>query len=497
MKKSNLCFLEKERYTLLDYIAVFAIIFVIFAVSMKLNIKGDEAAIKMFMTAALAALGLRAFWLQRQNRLTGASVIGIIVAAGMVMRIGYMLYTHMFVRGHDLGAFETSGDGHLAYILNLMEGKLPPTNEGLHYHPPLFHMLAYVFAKIGGLFYSSDVYKSFEFAQIINCTASCYMIMALRNFVNETELKEKYKAYAVAFTAFFPNLWLMGGRLNNDMIVTLCMLLCVIYTYRWYKNRDMKTIVLLALSFGIGMMTKISCGIMALFTGPVMIYCLVKDFKSKKYKDITAQLAVFALICFPLALWYPIRNYIMFDQPLNYVLNLGDTHFTYTGGIPWYKRFFEISLPMLMKQPFANMGSDYSIPMHVIRTAIAGEFTFEGLEKGMRILIIVNILLCIVIPASMIYVLTKYKKLDKKLRFGFFAIWLIVVIAFIQMNISYPNSCTMDFRYIPLTVIISGFYSSYALQLAEGSDDKYIKYAEKAASAVIVMWCALGCIMYI
>ena len=70
----------------------------------------------------------------------------------------------------------------------------------------------------------------------------------------------------------------------------------------------MKTIVMLAFSFGLGMMTKISVGTIALFTGGVMIYCVVKDFKQKKYKEIICQLAVFAVICLPLGMWYSVET---------------------------------------------------------------------------------------------------------------------------------------------------------------------------------------------
>lgn len=73
-------------------------------------------------------------------------------------------------------------------------------------------------------------------------------------------MKEKYQPFVMAVIAFHPNFFLMGLRGNNDMFATFFLVFCIINTYRWYKNRDMKTIILLALSFGLGMMSKISVG---------------------------------------------------------------------------------------------------------------------------------------------------------------------------------------------------------------------------------------------
>ena len=90
----------------------------------------------------------------------------------------------------------------------------------------------------------------------------------------------------MAIVAFFPTFYQMGGRLNNDMAVTFFMFLCIVNTYRWYRKRDMKTVVYIALCFGLGMMSKISCGIMALFTGMVMLVVLYEEFKNKNAKQI-------------------------------------------------------------------------------------------------------------------------------------------------------------------------------------------------------------------
>ncbi len=485
---------DKKRYTPPDYIIVFLCVFALFAVSIATGIKDNETLIKLFMTAALLGVGVYAFRRYSKNKLTVSDIIGIIVAAGSIMRIGYCLYTNFYIRNHDFGMLDANDAGHGMYILKLAEGHLSTANDGQDYHPPFFHMIAAVFYNIGELFYG-DIEKAFSLAQSVNCTASCYMLMVFRGFLNEISLKDRYKILAAAIVAVFPQFMLMAGGMNNDMIVTLCMLLCIINTYRWYKNRDMKTIILLALSFGIGMMTKTSCAAMAIVTGPVMIYCLVKDFKKREFKAIIKQLAVFAVISIPLGMWYPIRNYILFDQPLASISPaIGEL---YRGNVPWYERFFDISLVSLFKQPFANAFTDTSILMYIIRSSLFDEYTFPGMEAAAGMLNIINLCMIIISLAAMIYVLIKYKELDKKFRYGFFMIWIALFGSYVYLNIASPFMCSADFRYIPLTTVMGTVYIAYAMQLADAGENKALIYLSKFAELVSIIWCVMCVAAYI
>ncbi len=501
MKKFD--FRKIWKYKISEYIFTFAAVTLVFIACMKLGIKNDEIKTAFLMAAALIAVGVYMFCLYRKKSLTAGKVIQCVVICGMIMRAGYMIYTHMFTRGHDLGAFDITGDGadgHLSYIMNLAKNNsLPPTNENQFYHPPLFHFLASLFVRLGTVFYPEDFYKAFEYAQIVNCAASCFMLTALKNFLGELELKEKYQIYALAITAFFPNLYFMGGRLNNDMLSVFFMLLCVINTYRWYKKRDMKTMIFLALSFGLGMMSKISCGSIAIFTAPVMLYCLFKEIRSKNMGGIKAviiQLFVFALICFPLALWYPVRNYLLFEQPLDYVHYLGKSSFVYTGNIPWYKRFFEFSVPRLFGQPFANVGEDYSIPMYIMRTSIFGEFKFDKPVGIIWLLISANLLVIAVSFVSAVFVL-KSKKIKKEYKIGLTSLWIILMLSYLSFNAGYPFMCTADFRYILLTEAIGAVFIGYAAQLTDEKKTGIIKIARIVINTAVIGFCAGSVLMFL
>ena len=77
----------------------------------------------------------------------------------------------------------------------------------------------------------------------------------------------------------------------------------------------------MAVIYGLGVMTKVSVGVIALFTAVVFVIMLVKTVKTdaKQWKMLMLRYIVFGLISLPLGLWYSVRNYRMFGQPLGYV----------------------------------------------------------------------------------------------------------------------------------------------------------------------------------
>ena len=459
--------LNLSQYRIFEYLLTFLAVIIIYILSGIFDIKNDEAAVKPIMTTALILLVCYGFFIARKGKLDCNRLTTLIVIAGMIMGIGYCIYSDVLIRGHDNGSLSVDATGHLAYILNLYEGRLPDSNSYQFYHPPLVHLLSSIVMRIAAAFTGGNINDAAQYIQIVNCSAYCFMLLAFKNFITEIELKEEYQPLVMTIIAFFPNYYFMGGRANNDMFSLYFFLLCVINTFRWYRDRDFKSIVFLALSFGLGMMSKISCGVIALFTGSIMIYCLVKAIKTNKYRAIVLQLAIFAAICFPLALWFPIRNYVLFDQPLNYVVPLGENHPIYTGNVEWYRRFFEFSLIDMLKNPFFQFPGGYSIPEHVVRTSMFGEWSFGEDNLMCQALLVINVLMIVISTVSMIYVVVDGKELSKRFRFGLFAVWAISFGSFIQFNIAYPYMCTADFRYIGITGITGAVFIGYALQTLE------------------------------
>ena len=97
---------------------------------------------KKWIQMAMAGMALLAFTCLILNRKTAKDKIWIIIVLGMILRIGYMLYTPCNVRSHDLWEITSEANGHAGYLLRLLEtGKLPDSNTLQLYQQPLFYLM--------------------------------------------------------------------------------------------------------------------------------------------------------------------------------------------------------------------------------------------------------------------------------------------------------------------------------------------------------------------
>lgn len=274
------------------------------------------------------------------------------------------------------------------------------------------------------------------------------------------------------------------------------MVLIVLYTIRWYHDPSVKHTVILALAFGFGMMTKISCGIMALFTAPVMLYVWWKKRKTPEFMPIFAKGMLFIAICAPLALWYPVRNLIKFGQPLNYVLDLGSSHPVYIGQYSLVQRFFSLPIGHLTEPLYIDPYNDCNLWLYVLRSAVMGEFSYEIVSFIPRLLVMISSLLAVASLAAMLYVLLCGKKSHPLLRFGMPFLWLVQFGSFFIFQLQYPYACSMDFRYIPLTCIVGALMIGGAQNLLSADHHIFSQFIHALTVILTAAFCILSTVMY-
>lgn len=103
--------------------------------------------------------------------------INWIIIFGIFMRIVYMLYTPITVRSHDLRELSLKGTGHAAYLLNIMEGHLPYTNDFQFYQQPFYYLLSAGLAKFLKVCIPNlTLYQMLSASKIISCLASCLLL---------------------------------------------------------------------------------------------------------------------------------------------------------------------------------------------------------------------------------------------------------------------------------------------------------------------------------
>ena len=216
-----------------------AVIVVLFWTFMKKGILNDRDLIQPILWHLMILIGIGVVILAFCKRLSYKGLVSVILLAGLMMRIGFVLYKPTYTAYHDLGEITTVGYyGHASYVLKIFEtGALPLENAGQYYHPPFFHILAACAMKVTGkvLSITDEVYL-FESAKIISCAATCFTLLTARKILKELALGKTATVIALSVCAFLPIHYMLGGWVNNDALVTFFMTWIILYTIRWYRN---------------------------------------------------------------------------------------------------------------------------------------------------------------------------------------------------------------------------------------------------------------------
>lgn len=461
-----------------------------------LNICNDKPLTTAFMRIIFAGIVCCAAYKYTNKKLTVNTIIFLIILSGIVLRIGYTVYDGWNTgRGYDEGPF--NGYGHLGYIMDYaLKWKLPDSNNEQFYQPPLNYFLTAIMMRIGALINHTKNYADvLDYCEIVPCMASCSALITIQKIFDALRINRKYQTFPLAVAAFFPSYMFMGSRMNNDSLVAMFMILSVFFTIRWYYEQKTEWIIGIALSIGLAMMSKVSGATVAFFTGPVMLIVLYKNFKQKNSLAIIKQLVLFAVICFPLGLWYPIRNYVLFGQELNYVQRLPITSVVYSGDAPWYVRFFSMPIIRDLRTGIHYENQDKSIAMMITKSSVVAAFDFSNVPKFVRnTLYLLNLFIIITSLVAMLLVCLKDKQRDLFSRFSMAALWIIIFGSFIMFNISYPYICTADVRYIPLTTVTGISYIGMFFQMY--ADNAHMQKFIKATKISIIAYCIMVIIMH-
>lgn len=387
-------------------------------------------------------------------------IIIAIMAAGIIMRIGYMLYTPCNIRQHDLWGFDADAGGHAAYILNLMQyHRLPLSNKLQFYQQPFFYIAGSLMSfVVNSILNTSSAYEFADAARTAACTASCLMLPASDALCRECGIGGRGRVISTALVACSPVFYMTAGMLTPDSLSTLLMVLAVLYTIKWSNDCSWKNTVLLAVIYGLGVMTKVSVGVIALFTAVVFVIRLVKTVKTdaKQWKMLMLRYIVFGLISLPLGLWHSVRNYRMFGQPFGYVLDIGGSRSKlYTGDRSIAARIFTFSIDNIMKGPYADVFNDYNAPAYYLKSSLFGEYRYEVPAIIPAVLLFAALFITFIAVVAVIYQLIHLK--NKSI--AYYAVPVVSVLMYASVTyfyMKYPYGCSMDYRYMGLLSVMAG-----------------------------------------
>lgn len=466
--------------------------------------KNKEVNSLVVAVAGFCMIAEAAVFLAINKKLTYENALILLFLAGFLLRLDYVLYTPHWVRQHDLGGFE-KGTGHAGYIQHFYNQgfHLPdfnPTTVSQFYHPPLHYFIAGIWMKLLttlGMSYERAV-CSIQYLTLFY--SSCCMLVGER-ILNALKIDGRGKITAFSVIAFHPAFIMLAGSINNDMLSTLFVLLALYTTIRWYQNSNIKNILLVALSIGFGMMTKLSVALVAFPVAFVFFAKFINIIKTKGgWRNYFVQYCAFGVLCIPLGMWFYVRNYVLYDVPFNYVMRLSEKLDQYIGDLSVSQRLFS-SWDYSFDRVFLcwvspNCPRSEINPMvSMIKTALFGEWVHPELIAPSRVLLWLNVAMVIMSVAAMIYCCAaKIRKREEGVLLTVFMAFyqVITYLNFVVFSIQYPHTCSMDFRYIVPTCVVGAVFIGMMInRLGASLQEKYGKATEIIVQSPVIIVSAL------
>ena len=216
------------------------------------------------------------------------------------------------------------------------------------------------------------------------------------------------------------------------------------------------------------MLAKVSVGLIAFITGPMLLAVLINE---KDKKKIFIQLLIFGLIVFPIGLSYSIRNLVLFKQGFGEIYEVSKNTKLNLKRYAWTinDRFLSLPINKIFDSEYGIFHDwfEYNVWIDFIKTSTFDEFhlgeglSFDSVTRPLlTILYVLNIMFHIVSIVSIVITFIDVvkniftKKMNyKSLIFNFEIICLMLfalaIFAYLFFNIKYPYSCNSNWRYIP------------------------------------------------
>ena len=406
-------------------------------------------------------------------------IIALIFVIAILVRVLYVLKIDSYKNQHDI--HKENSYGGMTYFITLYKtNKLPDTNRGQMYHPPLHYIIGTMWMKVGSLF-TDDIISLINSIKYLTLIYSIVTLFLFYKILKELHIKDKIKIYMLTAFSLMPTGIILAGTLNNDSLAYMLSIWSILRLIKWYKKSNFKNILILALIVGCTVMTKLSGALLAIPIAYIFIIkfirviikankitCKGKNAKEKKKKIVAnicskyiSQYSFFGVISLSIGLWYSIRNLIKFKQPILYVLNINNPTL-YRGNFSFAQRY----LPELKEfmQMFAHPFDDHNIPAYVIKTFMLGEWKEWNAIPVLYYIALVSI--CILTIASLICMIASiYRKTKRYIewRCAFGLLALFNFLSFFKMNRDLPYGCSMDFRYMVLTMFTGIMFIAFEL----------------------------------
>ena len=482
----------KKYFSLLSVIPAFVIYLLIFKAAFEQAgrdfVKQLPATEGIVMWAGLGTIAVSVLALVIGHRFTSKDLLTVAIWLGFHMRTVLVLFTPVIYYQHDVSLFTVfEGEYHDDYIMYIYENLALPNfdirNYGQFYHPPLHYLVSAIFLKIHNAlpFRFAEDFNGLKFLPMLSTS---FIVLFIKKILEYFKINGKAIAVSMLMVVFCPQMIFLSSQVNNDALALMLFVASFYLALQWYSDPDITKILLIALSIGCAMMTKLSMGFVALpvaWLFAVRLVRAVKDARAKKdrragnrLKGLIKQFAAFAAIVFPLGLWFPIRNNILFGTPLTYVTEIDSSSHQDVWMYSVWQRLFFPSKELIL-EPFISEG-DYNIFLNLIKTGLFDERRYWNiyLTNVGRIMMLFAFILIISVIACAFISSRGHMAISGKNKYRpeYVALW-ILALTLVGMEyifcFRYPVVCSQAFRYIAPVLIPAAVWIG---SLIKASDEK-------------------------
>ncbi len=430
----------------------------------------------------------------------------IVISFSFLLYVSYVLYTTCTSRQIDAGYLH-GGTGHLAYIEYLYEHwfvlpEFDPRTVTQMYHPPLYYWIAAAVVRLT-TFLGVSYEQALESAQVISLYSGICTLITADKIFRCFHLKGYALTASLAVTAFAVPLVMLSDVLNNDMLSIALETGAIYCVLQWYEEKSFANIIKTALCIGLGMMTKLS---VVLAAPPIaLIFFYVFFAERKNWKKYSMQFAVFLGICVPLALWFPVKNLLLFGVPFGYVP--AGNYSEYMESIPVWQRLFDFGWQNFQYPITVNYGGtvfdsralfeDYNpvialikstVDMHMLRYA-------SPLATVFYIRFYLTLILGVTGFVYMVYVLFAETVREERIKhLSIVVFYVVTMTSYYIFCIKNQNMHAQHIRYVFDIIIVGSLYIGLLLQRT--SKHSLMQLFRKILVVLVCVYAAMTVIMF-
>ena len=488
--KKNILNYGYVLYLIVSFLLLAAFIFVI-----DFDVNAD--IIHLFMICGVFVVLFQIMRKSLSKSLTIEELVFYIVILGCIIRIGYALYNNIYVRTHDFGDYENyENAGKGAYLMWLLKrGQLPDSYAGQYYHAPFSYLASAFGSKLTWPFLKEcNSFVIISAGKLAPCLASCGVLFMTPKLCKAMEIPKKTVPIITLLVAAYPGFFLISGRIGEDAFSCFFAMAEILYTIYWHEKPSIKNTIFLAIMYGLGVQTSLTCCLPAAFTVIIFLQHIIS--RSEKRKQCLSYILLFGIISLPLGLWYYVRNYVLFKMPFTYVMPQDVGNSLWRGDCSLWTRYKPLDIRNILHSPFANPFEDANLFTYMLKSELFGEFTYNVGLLIPYILLLINLVFSICAVGYLIFSVLK-KRTEK--RYIYF--YIILPVYFLFIIYSYwkqPFGCSMDARYFMiltvLKILVFGMFSEKLLLSTE--QNKIIYLVKKCFMAAIWVFAGLSFAMF-